>query len=282
MSNQNNKNSINHNHKPFDCNLTSSQIEFLESANLMEEIDNCSSVEEVLDILALAKKELQDQIFDNIHRREILNPYKMTMVDPAALQKSLGTMVKNGCETAIIEVSSQGLEQNRHWGLGKFVIASFLNLYPEHIESHGSFENYKQAKMKLFQNLHKNGIAIGNGNDQYCNEMLQIAPTTAPKHIVTAGVDYQVLPYSHTMFKSFWVKDSSSNYPNNLNKLENHSFFVADFEVENSVLAGNITDKYLQKYHSRHFDYKVLFQNYYPIPGRMEWVVQNNKVVFEG
>lgn len=271
MSNQN-KNSLNHNYNHFNSNITNSQMTFLESINLIEEVDTCTTTQELLELLALAKKKLQDQIYQNIHQKEILNPYKMTMVDPISLQKSLDTMVKNNCEVAVIEVSSQGLEQNRHWGLGKFAMAIFLNLYPEHIESHGNFENYKHAKMKLFKNLQKTGIAIGNGDDKYCDEILTASPKTTSKYKIKTNTDYQISPYSNTMFKTFAV---------NTEELENNSHFVADFEVENAVLAGTTADKYLQKYHSRHFNYKILYYDYYPIPGRMEWVVQNNKIVFK-
>ncbi|MCK4745373.1 UDP-N-acetylmuramyl-tripeptide synthetase, partial [Candidatus Parcubacteria bacterium] len=71
-----------------------------------------------------------------------------------ALQKSLSQMVKNGCRYAIIETSSEGIKQFRHIGIN-YDILVFTNLTPEHIESHGGFENYKKAKLKLFRHLEK-------------------------------------------------------------------------------------------------------------------------------
>jgi len=44
--------------------------------------------------------------------------------------------------------------QNRNWGIN-YDVAVFTNLTPEHIEAHGSFENYKKAKGLLFSNLSK-------------------------------------------------------------------------------------------------------------------------------
>lgn len=58
----------------------------------------------------------------------------------------------NGCEIFLVEVTSEGLAQNRHIGI-HFDLAAFTNLYPEHLESHGGFEAYKQAKGKLFESL---------------------------------------------------------------------------------------------------------------------------------
>ncbi|MBI5071301.1 UDP-N-acetylmuramoyl-L-alanyl-D-glutamate--2,6-diaminopimelate ligase [Candidatus Falkowbacteria bacterium] len=83
---------------------------------------------------------------------ECLNKKKMTMLGRFALQKLLRQMVAAGCRYAIIETSSQGVEQFRHLGVN-YDVAVFTNLTPEHIEAHGGFENYKKAKGKFFQHL---------------------------------------------------------------------------------------------------------------------------------
>lgn len=83
---------------------------------------------------------------------ECLNKKKMTMLGRFALQKLLRKMVRVGCKYAVIETSSQGVEQFRHLGVN-YDVAVFTNLTPEHIEAHGGFENYKKAKGKFFQHL---------------------------------------------------------------------------------------------------------------------------------
>ncbi len=83
---------------------------------------------------------------------ECLNKKKMTMLGRFALQKLLRQMVRVGCKYAVIETSSQGVEQFRHLGVN-YDVAVFTNLTPEHIEAHGGFENYKKAKGKFFQHL---------------------------------------------------------------------------------------------------------------------------------
>ena len=90
----------------------------------------------------------------NDGEREWLNDKKMTMAGRFFTQKMLKKMLKNNCQYAIIETTSQGIEQFRH----KFInydILIFTGLYPEHIEAHGSFENYQRAKGKLFAHLRK-------------------------------------------------------------------------------------------------------------------------------
>ncbi len=88
----------------------------------------------------------------NDGQKEWMNDKKMTMIGRFFTQKIMRQMVKNGCQYAIIETTSEGVVQYRH----KFInydILIFTGLYPEHIESHGNFENYKKAKGRLFSHL---------------------------------------------------------------------------------------------------------------------------------
>lgn len=76
------------------------------------------------------------------------NLYKMTMPGRFFMQKFLRDAVNAGCDVAVIEMTSQGVTQYRH----KFIHLDalvFTNLSPEHIESHGSYEKYISAKLKL-------------------------------------------------------------------------------------------------------------------------------------
>ncbi len=90
------------------------------------------------------------------------NKKKMTMLGRFALQKFLKKMFQSGCRYAIIETSSEGIKQFRHLGIN-YDVAVFLNLFPEHLESHGGFEKYRQAKEKLFFHLAKKRKKIING-----------------------------------------------------------------------------------------------------------------------
>jgi UDP-N-acetylmuramoyl-L-alanyl-D-glutamate--2,6-diaminopimelate ligase len=82
--------------------------------------------------------------------REWVNDQKMTMLGRFQTQKMLRQMADAGCRYAIIETSSQGISQFRHAAINYDVVV-FTNLTPEHIEAHGGFDNYKQAKGKLFE-----------------------------------------------------------------------------------------------------------------------------------
>jgi len=95
--------------------------------------------------------------------KEWLNNKKMTMVGRLFTHKMLRQMVTNGCHFAVIETSSEGIIQYRHRFIN-YDIVLFTCLYPEHIEAHGSFENYKEAKGMLFAHL-KNGKTKYTGED---------------------------------------------------------------------------------------------------------------------
>ncbi len=87
-----------------------------------------------------------------IRDKEQLNQTKLTVPGPWQLQSLLKRMVKAGCKYAVLEASSEGLDQGRLNGV-PVQVAVFTNLTPEHIESHGSFEAYARAKERLFAKL---------------------------------------------------------------------------------------------------------------------------------
>lgn len=95
-------------------------------------------------------------------KKEWLNNKKMTMVGRFFTHKMLRQMVKNGCQYAVIETSSEGIIQYRHRFIN-YDLVLLTCLYPEHIEAHGSFENYREVKGMLFAHLK-------NGKTKYVNE----------------------------------------------------------------------------------------------------------------
>jgi UDP-N-acetylmuramoyl-L-alanyl-D-glutamate--2,6-diaminopimelate ligase len=76
------------------------------------------------------------------------NLYKMTMPGRFFVQKFLREAVDAGCTHAVVEMTSEGAKQFRHKFLEIDALV-FTNLSPEHIESHGSFANYKNAKLSI-------------------------------------------------------------------------------------------------------------------------------------
>lgn len=75
-----------------------------------------------------------------------------TMPGRLFLQQFLRQAVNAKCHYAVLEVSSEGVLQFRHRFI-EFDTVVLTNVTPEHIERHGSFENYRQAKLELFRHL---------------------------------------------------------------------------------------------------------------------------------
>ncbi|MDR1629580.1 MAG: UDP-N-acetylmuramoyl-L-alanyl-D-glutamate--2,6-diaminopimelate ligase [Oscillospiraceae bacterium] len=84
------------------------------------------------------------------------------------IQELFAKMAAAGCEYCVMEVSSQALAQYRVAGL-RFAAAVFTNLTQDHLDYHGSFENYVQAKAMLFQQA---GLAVMNADDAYWQLLL--------------------------------------------------------------------------------------------------------------
>ncbi|MGC9031425.1 MAG: Mur ligase family protein [Minisyncoccia bacterium] len=106
-----------------------------------------------------------------IGEQKINNELRMTMPGRFFVQKFLRKAVNCGCQFAILEVTSEGIKQYRHKFI-KFDSAVFLNLFPEHIESHGSFEKYRKAKLELFKVTKKTHII--NIDDENAKYFLEI------------------------------------------------------------------------------------------------------------
>ncbi|HEX8591603.1 MAG TPA: UDP-N-acetylmuramyl-tripeptide synthetase [Candidatus Paceibacterota bacterium] len=76
------------------------------------------------------------------------NLYKMTMPGRGFIHDFLARARKQGCSHAVVEVTSESVKQYRHRYLYLDALV-FTNLQKEHIESHGSFENYARAKQQI-------------------------------------------------------------------------------------------------------------------------------------
>jgi len=93
---------------------------------------------------------------DDIHRQM----EHITTAKSSVLQSRLKSFVAQGAEWAVVEASSHGLAQNRTWGV-PFEVAVLTNLTHDHLEYHGTFEKYREAKRRLFKVANKHGLRYG-------------------------------------------------------------------------------------------------------------------------
>ncbi len=106
-------------------------------------------------------------------------PAQHTTPDSYDLQSMLALMVAEGCDYCVMEVSSHALDQQRVAGC-EYELGLFTNLTQDHLDYHGTMENYMLAKKRLFS-LCRAGIV--NLDDAWA----------AP---LTEGVPCELLSYS--------------------------------------------------------------------------------------
>lgn len=114
---------------------------------------------------------IQFRIGDTVRR----NLYKMTTPGRFFVQKFLREAVDAGCTHVVLELTSEGARQFRHRHLDLNALV-FTNLTPEHIESHGSFENYKAAKLSIARELEASSkqprYIVANIDDEHGQDFL--------------------------------------------------------------------------------------------------------------
>jgi len=89
----------------------------------------------------------------------------ITTAQAGILQKKLRDYARAGVEWVVVETSSHSLAQHRVWGV-PYEIAVMTNITHEHLDYHGTFKNYVEAKRRLFKIANKNGLRYGVVNQQ--------------------------------------------------------------------------------------------------------------------
>ncbi|MEM1108694.1 MAG: UDP-N-acetylmuramoyl-L-alanyl-D-glutamate--2,6-diaminopimelate ligase [Planctomycetota bacterium] len=102
-------------------------------------------------------------------------PLTAELTTPGAidLHRHFAAMVAQGCEACAMEVSSHALDQGRVDGL-EFDVAVFTNITQDHLDYHGTMENYAAAKAKLFKSLdhERDAVAVLNADDPSWHKMV--------------------------------------------------------------------------------------------------------------
>lgn len=111
----------------------------------------------------------------------------MTSVSVPLLLKRVKAMKAQGMDWLVLETTSHALAQHRTWGV-PYSIAVMTNVTHEHLDYHGTFENYVAAKKKLFEqtNRNKKGMQVGvvNAEDPNADQFTQ-----AVKNPITYGIE---------------------------------------------------------------------------------------------
>ncbi len=117
-------------------------------------------------------------------------PTTHTTPDPITLNELLAEMVEAGCDYAFMEVSSHAAQQHRIAGL-KFKGAVFSNLTRDHLDYHGTVENYMNAKKMFFDMLPADAFALVNADDKAGAYMVQNTKAKVYTYSLRSDADFR-------------------------------------------------------------------------------------------
>lgn len=196
-------------------------------------------------------------------------PATAELTTPGAIEfvRMLHQMVENGCKAAVAEVSSHALHQHRV-DAAIFDVAVFTNLTQDHLDYHGTMDEYAAAKAILFESLGEHAAAIVNMDDAYAARMIRdcrarIVPTSI------AGIIHELTAsFSEATFVGPWGHaDSDEHQPSVTAKLP----LIGEHNVANA----------LQALHAAHCitdlseDFMRRVETLTGVPGRLERVTVN-------
>ncbi len=156
----------------------------------------------------------------------------MTNVPVKELMQRLKWMRQKGVEWLVLETTSHALAQHRVWGV-PYSVAVMTNITHEHLDYHGSFEHYRDAKVRLFKLAahNKQGLRAGviNADDPSWRFFTDVVPTA-----VTYGISHGELKatdiHSTPGGSDFTLKYKEMT-------LQIHVNLPGSFNVENALAA---------------------------------------------
>ncbi len=118
---------------------------------------------------------------------KIQNTHHMTMPGRFFVQQQLRKMVDTNCQFVVVETTSEGIRQFRNFGITYDALV-FTNLSPEHLQTHKTFEKYRDTKGRLFQQFGKkvkkcldsktiDRFVLVNADDNHAEHFLQLVDT---------------------------------------------------------------------------------------------------------
>lgn len=140
-----------------------------------------------------------------------------TTPESLELQKLFKDMVDANCEYCVMEVSSHSLQLDRVYGC-EFEVGIFTNLTRDHLDFHKSFDNYYNAKFKLFE---RSKASVINVDDDYGYRVLKDVEKLENKEI-----------------KTYSINNNSDFKASDLMLKEGYIHFKINGEEFNSVLPG--------------------------------------------
>ena len=154
------------------------------------------------------------------------NRTRMSMAGRMFIQKFLRGAVDAGCTVAILEMTSEGARQHRQRFIDLDALV-FTNLAPEHIESHGSYEAYRDAKFEIGRQLARSRkrprIMVANADDRESARYLTLPVETA-------------LPFTLSSHEPYDADEHGGSFTFDDTKISLH--LPGEFSLKNALAAA--------------------------------------------
>jgi UDP-N-acetylmuramoyl-L-alanyl-D-glutamate--2,6-diaminopimelate ligase len=163
---------------------------------------------------------LLSTVVNRINEVEI--PSTHTTPDAVALNDLLARMHREGCTHVFMEASSHALHQNRMAGV-KIDGAIFTNLSHDHLDYHGSMNEYIKAKKILFDQLGSTAYAVVNADDRYHDALVSACKARVRTYALHTMADY----------KAKLIENTLEGLQVNIDRYELHSPLIGEFNAYN-------------------------------------------------
>ncbi len=155
------------------------------------------------------------------------------MTTPGAIDVAnlLAAMKSNGCDACAIETSSHALDQQRVAGV-MFAGAGFTNLTQDHLDYHGTMENYAASKARLFEMLSEDAVAVINCDDKWNSRMTAGCHARLIRFGFSQAADYRARDFKITAQGTHFILHTPDG------SAEVHMPMIGRHNIENALCAA--------------------------------------------
>jgi UDP-N-acetylmuramoyl-L-alanyl-D-glutamate--2,6-diaminopimelate ligase len=170
------------------------------------------------------------------------NTYKMTVPGRFFVQKFLRDAVNAKCDWAVVEMTSEAVKQHRHAFID-FDALIFTNLAHEHIESHGSYEQYRAEKVKLARAVARSRkpgtLIVANADDKEAPFFLEAGAKRSLPYRLADGASYETTSESSVFaFRGRTIRMRLPGIFNIMNALGAATFAEAEGVPLDAIVKG--------------------------------------------
>lgn len=205
-------------------------------------------------LLSTVQNQIDDQVIPTTH----------TTPDVVTINQLLTQMLGHGCQYVFMEVSSHAVVQERIAGL-HFVGGIFTNITHDHLDFHGTFDNYIRAKKGFFDQLPQSAFVLTNVDDKRGLVMLQNTPARKETYSLQTLATFKGKLIADTLFGLNMLVDDREVWFKLIGRFNAYNLLAV---YGAAVLLGEDPA-----------DVLTLLSALTPPPGRFEQVVLENKVV---